>query len=115
MYGISETTYQQFLITGIDHEAKISPKGLDSYFQMISQKLKQSSLEDWAKNQINRDLRLVNYFGRSVLVFKIEAGNIPCLYEGKYYERHGSSIDQVPPEQYAALFKRFLAPKPEAN
>jgi hypothetical protein len=115
MHGISEATYQQFLITGIDHEAKISPKGLDSYFQMISQKLKQSSLEDWAKNQINRDLRLVNYFGRSVLVFKIEADNIPCLYEGKYYERHGSSIDQVPPEQYAALFKRFLAPKPEAS
>jgi hypothetical protein len=115
MYGITEVSYQQFLVTGIDHEAKMSPKGLDSYFQMISQKLKQSSLEDWAKNQINRDLRLVNYFGRSVLVFKVEAGSVPCLYEGKYYERHGSNIVQVPPEQYAALFTRFLAPKQEAN
>jgi hypothetical protein len=111
LYDVSEVSYQRFLITGIEHEAKMSPKGLDSYFLMVTQKLRQSGLADWAKDQINRDLRVVNYFGRSVIVFRVEAGGIPCLYEGKYYERHGSNIAEIAPEQYAALFSRFLSPK----
>ena len=110
LYGITPVTYQRFLITGIEHEAAAMPKKLDSYFQNVVQRLATTPISQWARDQIARDVRLISYFGRSLLVFKVEAGTEPCAYDGKYYERHGANIKEVPQSQYPALFRRFLVP-----
>jgi len=109
LYGLKPTKYQRFLITGVDHEAAGLPKKLDSYFQGIVQRLSQAPMPDWARAQVARDIRLISYFGKSVLVLRIKAGNEPCAFDGKYYERHGANLAEVPQPQYAELFRRFLA------
>jgi hypothetical protein len=108
IYGVTHIEYQRFLIVGIDHEAAKLPKKLDTYFLGITQRLANTQMSPWAKSQIARDIRLIKYFGRSLVVFKVEAGNEPCDFQGKYYERHGSNVVEVGQPQYAALFRRFL-------
>jgi hypothetical protein len=111
LYGVEAITYQRFLITGIEHEAGALPKKLDSYFLGITQRLASTQMSEWARAQIARDVRLITYFGRSLVIFKVEAGHEPCDFQGKYYERHGSNVSEVPQPQYAALFRRFLSTK----
>lgn len=111
LYGVEAITYQRFLITGIEHESLDLPKKLDSYFLSITQRLANASMSAWAKAQVARDIRITNYFGRSLVVFRIEAGAEPCDFQGKYFERHGSNVVEVTQTQYPSLFKRFFAPK----
>lgn len=110
LYGIKPVKYQRFLITGIEHEAEGLPKKLDSYFLGITQRLGAVQMSQWAKDQIARDVRIMSYFGKSLVVFRVEAGAEPCDFQGKYYERHGPNVEEVPQPQYGALFRRFLKP-----
>lgn len=109
LYGAKPVKYQNFLITGVDHEASSLPKKLDSYFAGAINKLKSSAMSDWAKAQVARDMRLITYFGKSLLVMKVEAGREPCSFDGRYFERHGANLSEVPQAQYGALFRRFFA------
>lgn len=109
LYGITPVKYQNFLITGVDHEAAGLPKKLDSYFLGITQRLTSAPMSVWAKDQIARDIRLIRYFDRSLVVFRVEAGVEPCDYEGKYYERHGANVAEILQPQHASLFRRFFA------
>lgn len=112
LYGVEPVKYQRFLITGIEHEAAALPKKLDSYFLGITQRLASTQMSAWARDQVARDMRLISYFGRSLVIFKVEAGHEPCDFQGRYYERHGSNVAEVPQPSFAALFRRFLAAKP---
>jgi len=109
LYGVTPVKYQRFLITGIEHEAASLPKKLDSYFLGITQRLGVAQMSTWAKEQIARDVRLIRYFDRSLVIFKVEAGHEPCDFQGKYYERHGANVSEVPQPRYSTLFRRFLA------
>jgi hypothetical protein len=108
LYGTTPVKYQNFLITGVNHEAANLPKKLDSYFLGITQRLASTPMSDWTKTQIARDIRLIRYFDRSLVVFRVEAGAEPCYYDGKYYERHGPNISEILQPQHAALFRRFF-------
>ncbi len=110
LHGIKPVRYQRFFITGIEHEANEMPKKLDSYFLGITQRLSATQMSAWAKAQIGRDIRLIKYFEKSLVVLKVEAGHEPCDFQGKYYERNGPNVSEVPQPQYAALFRRFLTP-----
>lgn len=109
LHSIKPIHYQNFLITGIDHEAKHLLKKLDSYFLTVTQKLAASPMSAWAKGQIARDIRLMKYFDKSLLIFRVEAGAEPCDFHGKYFERHGSNVSEVLQPQHAALFRRFFS------
>lgn len=111
LYGVTPVEYQRFLVTGIEHEAATLPKKLDSYFLGITQRLAAVQMSEWAKDQIARSIRLINYFGRSLVIFRIEAGQEPCDFQGKYYERHGANVSEVPQSRYAELFRRLLPAK----
>ena len=76
LYGIKPVSYQRFMITGIEHEATNLPKKLDSYFLGITQRLNAVQMSQWAKDQIARDVRLISYFDKSLVVFKIEGENL---------------------------------------
>lgn len=109
LYSVKPIHYQNFLITGIDHETVSLPKKLDSYFLIVTQKLAAAPMSAWAKGQIGRDIRLLKYFDRSLLIFRVEAGSEPCDFQGRYFERHGSSLSEILQPQHAALFRRFFA------
>lgn len=108
LYKITPIQYQNFLITGVDHEAKNLPKGLDTYYTQIIQRLESSPMSKGTKDYIAREIRLMKYGDRSLVIFRVEGGSVPCDYGGKYYERHGPNISEVLQPQHAELFRRFF-------
>jgi predicted HTH transcriptional regulator len=51
---------------------------------------------------------MIQYYGRSLLILKVKAGDSPYSYDGRFYERHGTDLVEIKPDQYADLFKRFF-------
>lgn len=47
------------------------------------------------------------FYGHQLIVFKT-CYNEPVMYSDKLYERLFSDVHEVPPAQYAAIYKRFF-------
>ena len=108
VYGTKSTIYNQFYITGVQNEARNHHGDLDTYFQKITQYIKSEPIPQPLKDQLSRDIRLVNYFDKSVLVFRVKSGQEPFMYDGKLYERHGPNLNEVKPDQYGNVYRRFF-------
>ncbi|MCI5143942.1 MAG: hypothetical protein D3923_00100 [Candidatus Electrothrix sp. AR3] len=80
---------------------------IDKYFSKLTQLIKSEPLSDRDKDNISRNISTVNYFDKTLIILKIESDKVPSIYDGKYYVRHGSNIDEVAPKDFAELFKRF--------
>lgn len=107
LYNVKKQKYNHFYITGIQGEAIKYNKDLDSYYQKIIQLLQKEPIDDLYKAQIARNIRLIGYYGHSVLVFKVVSDEQPALYNNEYFERNGPNLNKIDPTQYPNLFKRF--------
>ena len=107
IYGSDSVSYSNFFVTGINSEAEKYHGDIDKYFTKITQLVDKEPLSDRDKNNISRNIFTVKYFDKTVIILKIESGDIPSVYGGKYYERHGSNNDEVKPENFSELFSRF--------
>lgn len=109
LHAITPTVFSKFNITGIQGEAEKYHKTLDAYFQTMMQYLKKEPISETIKSQISKDIRLVRYFDKTVLVFRVKAGKEPAMYDKKYYTRNGPNTEEVMSEGFAELFRRFFS------
>lgn len=107
IYGREFKSYSSFYITGIDSEAEKFHGDIDKYFTKLVQLIANEPLSERDKDNISRNITTVKYFDKSVVILKIESGETPSVYGGKYYVRHGSNINEVAPEKFSELFTRF--------
>ena len=107
IYGGDSISYLSFRITGINHEAGNYHGGIDKYFTKLVQLVKNQPISERDKDNISRNIASVRYFDKEVIILKIESGETPSIYDGKYYVRHGSNVDEVKPENFSELFARF--------
>ena len=107
-YGKQPIPYSNFFITGVNSEANIFHGDVDKYFTKLVQLVNNEPISQRDKDNILRNISIVDYFDKTVVIFKIESGTEPSVYNGKYFVRHGSNIDEVLPENFNQLFKRFL-------
>ncbi|MFI3198410.1 MAG: DUF262 domain-containing protein [Methylococcaceae bacterium] len=103
--------YSSFFVTGINSEATVHHGDVDKYFTKLTHLIKSEPLSDRDKDNISRNIATVNYFDKAVIILKIESGDKPSIYDGKYYVRHGSNISEVEPANFAELFQRFQQTK----
>ena len=80
---------------------------LDNFFKLIIQKIKTQPIDNTTKDAIGRSIKVINYFDRSVVIFRLKATDRPLSYENKFYQRLGASIDEISVSEYPELFKRF--------
>lgn len=109
IYGLGYVSYANFFVTGVNAEAKKYHGDIDKYFTKITQLVTQEPLSDRDKDNISRNILTVSYFDKTVIILRIESGNTPSVYDGKYYVRHGSNISEVKPENFSGLFSRFIS------
>jgi hypothetical protein len=107
VYKDDYVRYASFYVTGINSEATTHHVDVDKYFTKLTQLIKNEPLSDRDKDNISRNIATVKYFDKTVIILKIESGEIPSIYGSKYYVRHGSNINEVEPENFASLFQRF--------
>jgi hypothetical protein len=111
IYKNDYISYSSFFVTGINSEATTHHGDIDKYFTKLIQLIKNQPVSDRDKDYISRNVQIVNYFEKTVIILKIESGDIPSVYGGKYYVRHGSNISEVEPANFAELFQRFQQTK----
>lgn len=106
-YSAKTVNYSNFWITGVDEEAQNYHQDTDVYFTLITQLIKTQPISDRDKDYIARNVTTIKYFDKTLIIFKIESGQVPSIYEKQYYVRHGSNIEEVQPENFHILFSRF--------
>jgi len=70
-------------------------------------KIKDEPTPSWVTDYIAREIRLVKYFDKSVLVMKLTAGSEPAHYNAVFKVRHGANNEVVKAEAYGRLYSRF--------
>jgi hypothetical protein len=107
LYKNDYIPYSSFFVTGIESEAKIHHGDIDKYFTKLVQIIKSQPISDRDKDNLSRNITTVRYFEKDVIILKIESGDQPSVYDGKYYVRHGSNVNEVLAENFGELFSRF--------
>ncbi|CAF9942912.1 hypothetical protein IMSHALPRED_005868 [Imshaugia aleurites] len=107
LYGVKVRPYDRFYVTGVEHEAQAIGKNLDQMFQLIVEKIKQSSLSDDLKGHLARNIKSVRYYDLTVYVFDIEAQRDPSHLGGTFYERAGAQLEAVPTTDVVRLVRRY--------
>lgn len=107
VYDEPSVSYSNFFVTGVNKEAEKFHGDTDKYFTKITQLVANEPISARDKDNILRNISIVDYFNKTVIILKIESGTEPSVYNGKYFVRHGSNIDEVLPENFNTLFKRF--------
>lgn len=108
IYKIEPQKYRTFYVTGISHEITSIAKDLDDFYRQIIQKIKAQPISEEAKDYFSRNIRIVNYFEKDVMIFKTKSLKTPMIYNGKYYVRHGANISEVNPENYPNFFQSYV-------
>lgn len=107
LYGTEPVRVQDFFVTGIDGEARVSHQNLDRYFQFLLEKVKELPLQPGLKDYVLKEIRLGSYADKSFVVFKTTAMQQPVAYMSKYFVRNGPHNAEVAPEDFGVLFARF--------
>ncbi len=107
VFGSQPKSYNGFHITGIDHEASHAEKNIDQMFQDITNRVERSALSEPLKSYITNHLKCVRYYDKTVFVFEIVGQDSPSHLGGKWVERQGAQVKDIPPDRIGALFERF--------
>lgn len=107
IYGIEPVYYRGFYITGIGHELIHLKKDLDSFYRWIIQEIKKQPITEECMDIICSNIRIINYFDKDIVIFRINSAKDPMIYNEKYYKRHGANVVEVPPLEYPYFFRRF--------
>lgn len=104
LFDITPNVYRSFNITGIGHEPKLLGMTIDDYFKKVLDLIKTEPIDKSYKDMICKNARIISYYDKEVLIFKIVSTGRPAYYDGKYYMRHGSHLNEVSPENYSDFF-----------
>ncbi|MFA8299769.1 MAG: DUF262 domain-containing protein [Hyphomicrobiales bacterium] len=107
IYKKSYSTYQNHKITGVDEEAKRSFNELSTYFERLRNLVEKQPIESYTKEYILQNMKLINYYDKSILVFEIMSTKEPLLYDEKYFVRKLSSVIEVRPAEFGDLYEKF--------
>jgi hypothetical protein len=107
LYKTDYLRYSNFYIVGLSSEAKKNHGDIDKYFTKIHQLIKIQPISDRDKDYILRNISLIKYFEKDILILKLESDSIPSIYDNKFHVRHGSNLKELSASEYGDLFKRF--------
>lgn len=109
LFGVDPQKFERFFITGVEHEALVTGRTLDTLFMELTRKIKESALSEPLKDYIVRHIKVVRYYEKTIFVFESQAQDEPSNFDGVYYVRHGNQLNEIAPQKYGELFKRFIA------
>jgi predicted HTH transcriptional regulator len=108
IFGAKALPYENFWITGVDHEIAKIGKSPDQFFQLIVDKIRRSEISEPLKSYVASNLKPVRYYDKTVYVFEAKGMPEPSLYGDDYYIRSGAQIEKLEPQNLSQLFRRYL-------
>ena len=107
VFGSEPLSFGGFYVTGVDHEAGHIGKTLDQMFQDITDRLARSALSEPLKSYVSSHVKCVQYYDKTIFVFEVVGQDTPSHWEGRWPERQGAQVKDVPADRMGALFERF--------
>jgi hypothetical protein len=107
LFGTSPTIYEKFWITGVGHEVQAMGKTHDEFFQLITDKVRNSNISEPLKGYIAANIKPIRYFDKVVYVFEARGMDDPSMYDNKYFERQGTQVIEVNPADFSQFFRRY--------
>jgi hypothetical protein len=107
LMGVHAREVNGFFVFGVDHEAALVRGGMDRFLQSIIDRFAKEPMTPAVRDQILRDLQLVQYHDRSIVLFRVAAGAVPTTYGDLFMERHGPNNATLAGSSVVALFERF--------
>lgn len=107
VYGTIPTTFNGFYITGIQGESSKWYHSMDEYYNKVKQLIENEPIDADAVSYILRNMRLVNYYDKSILVLSLKSAQKPLLYDNAFYERHGANVAKIDGADLLRMMERF--------
>ena len=107
LFGVNAVDFNKFHITGIEHECTAAGKTLDQFFQDLIVKIRKSKLSEALRDQLLRDIKLIKYYNKALVIFEVCGHDDPSSYSDDYYIREGANLRMLQKKELAPLFKRF--------
>lgn len=96
-----------FHVVGLNKEIAKYYKNADDFIKKIKKEINVCEVADEVKKYILMNMKLVQYYGRDVLVLELVSGNEPIAYGDNIYVREGNDTAKLSTPQAIALSKRF--------
>ena len=107
-YGVMWVEYKRCYVTGIESEMKKYWKNdPDAYKRFIRSVVEKEPIREEYKDQILKDMHMIEYKEKMLLVITFKGMGSPVSYDKKYYDRHDSHLHEV--ELGSAEFDAMVA------
>ena len=108
-YGVN---YQKvngldFYVVGLNEEISKYYKNGDEFIRKIKQIINVSKVIDSVKKYILMNMKLVQYYGKDILVLELQSDSEPVAYNEEYYVREGNDTAKLTTQQAISLSKQF--------
>lgn len=110
VYGKEARRYNDYYITGIQDERKHIGYSLDVYWEKIRQEIEKEPISEYVKSYILRNMEMLMYYEKELILFKIKSNGEPQCYDTKFYERNASSVVELKQEEarYMEMMRRVF-------
>lgn len=107
IYGTDYIKVGTFYVTEVNGEVGKFYESSDAYILTFKNFLASMPIPEHYRRQIGVKMRLINYHGKMVVIFKIICDNGAVMFNNAYYTRLDASNDpsSVSPETMPTLFK----------
>jgi hypothetical protein len=107
IHGVSCEMEGGFYITGVDHEVSLLNKSYENWYKFILNKIKSQPISVELIDNIRRNARLIKFKSKSILILSVKNSSKQEYFDGKYYQRVGPEVEEVPVEKYPEFFSSF--------
>ena len=94
-------------MVGLNDEIARYYKNGDELIRKIKQVVSSCNVADEVKKYILMNLKLVQYYGKDILVLELQSGNEPIAFNDEYYVREGNDTTKLTTQQAINLNKQF--------
>lgn len=107
-YGVTWVEYKRCYVTGVESEIKKYWKNdADAYKGFLRSVLEKEPIREEYKDQILKDMHMIEYKEKMLLVITFKGMGSAVSYDKKYYDRHDSHLHEV--ELGSAEFDAMVA------
>ena len=97
----------EFYVVGLNDEIARYYKNGDEFIRQIKTIVHRCNVADDVKKYILMNLKLVQYYGKDILVLELQSGNEPVAFNDEYYVREGNDTTKLTTQQAIILSKQF--------
>ena len=95
-YGVTWVEYKRCYVTGVESEMKKYWKNdPDAYKGFIRSVVEKEPIREEYKDQILKDMHMIEYKEKMLLVFTLKSTGSAVSYDKKYYDRHDSHLHEI--------------------